>query len=213
MLFQNWKKSVELRGPSGARQPSRGRFPNRLASQCSSALSFVSRLLRHRKGNSNGCSRYSPAGIPAPSMPRAPMLFGALESYDRGDYIVAGCKLREAVKRFLIAACDWYDVKLHKSKFPVPLTMLAPFTRPKQLDDWGLEYVFEMINIGHKLAHCQAVDVRELRSGIAILFSLMDSEPYAVTSGRSRRRGCWWVVHWSHCFHEGVPPHTFPVGS
>jgi hypothetical protein len=89
-----------------------------------------------------------------------PMLFGALETYDLGDYIAAGCKLREAVKRFLIAACDWYDVKLHKSKFPRPADYARALHKAKQLDDWGLEYVFEMINIGHKLAHYQAVDVR-----------------------------------------------------
>lgn len=107
-----------------------------------------------------------------------PMLFAALDCYDRGDYIGCGVRLRESVYRFVKAACDWYGVKV-KGKHPRPGEYARALRDAKQLDRWGYEIVLECIDAGNKLAHCQTVDSATLRGGIALLFAMMDREPYA----------------------------------
>jgi len=106
-----------------------------------------------------------------------PMLFASLECYDKGDYIGAGVRLREAVKRFVISACDWYGVKVD-AKFLTPKAYARALHKAKHLDKWGLEIVLECINAGNKLAHCQTVDRHTISCGISLMFSLMDGEPY-----------------------------------
>ena len=106
-----------------------------------------------------------------------PMLFAALDCYDRKDYIGAGVRLREAVKRFVVAACQWYDVKVD-AQFLTPKAYARALRKANHIDKWGLEILLECINAGNKLAHCEKVDRHAISGGISLLFSLMDSEPY-----------------------------------
>lgn len=107
-----------------------------------------------------------------------PMLYAALARYDAGDYVGAGVRLRESVKRFLVAACEWYDVPLPKDRHPSPAELARRLHKAKQLDKWGLETILECIEVGNHAAHCQTIDRQSLRGGIALLFALMDGEPY-----------------------------------
>ena len=107
-----------------------------------------------------------------------PMLFAALACYDAGDYIGAGVRLREAVKRFVVSACEWYGVELPKGKHPSPGEMARALRKAKQLDKWGLEILLESIEVGNQAAHCGKVDRATLQGGIALMFAMMDGEPY-----------------------------------
>jgi hypothetical protein len=107
-----------------------------------------------------------------------PMLFAALECHDRGDVIGAGVRLREAVLRFLKAAADWYGVALPKAKFPEPINYIRALRKSKSCDKWGARIMLDAIEQGNKLAHCQRVEVSCIESSIALMFALMDGEPY-----------------------------------
>ena len=147
----------------------------------------------------------------APNVPRLgmspklclarPMLSAALDCYDKGDYIGAGVRLREAVKRFIVAGCEWYGIDSPKSKHPKPADYIRALRKAKQLDDWGAKCLTEMIDSGNVAAHCGPVDRDALRGGIALLFRFLDAEPFcpnerkpAATSHKSDVDDCanWW---------------------
>jgi hypothetical protein len=106
-----------------------------------------------------------------------PMLFAALECFDRGDLIGAGVRLREAVDRFVRAACDWYGVKV-EAKFLTPKAFAKALRKAGHLDKWGYTILIEAVEAGNKLAHCQSVEANTIRGGITVVFALMDGEPY-----------------------------------
>jgi hypothetical protein len=112
-----------------------------------------------------------------------PMLFASLACYDAGDYIGSGVRLRESVKRFVVAACDWYGVPV-KGKHPSPAEHVRSLRDAQQIDKWSCQALLDIIDVGNKAAHCQGFDARQLRSGISLLFAVMDSEPYC---GHERR--------------------------
>lgn len=118
-----------------------------------------------------------------------PMLLQALERYEQGDYVGSAVRLREAVKRFLVAAVAWYDVPVAVAKHPRPMDLAKALRNAKQLDKWGFECIEEMIETGNRGAHLGRVERDSLRGGIAILFSLMDGEPYTMPE----LRGEMWV--------------------
>jgi hypothetical protein len=115
--------------------------------------------------------------VPKPCLAK-PMLFAALECFERGDVIGAGVRLREAANRFLIHACDWYGVEV-KAKFLTPKAYAQALRKAKHLDSWGFQIMVDIIDAGNKLAHCVNVDRQSVKGGISILFSMMDSEPWA----------------------------------
>lgn len=115
--------------------------------------------------------------IPKPCLAK-PMLFAALACHDKGDVIGAGVRLREAVTRFLRHACDYYGC-MPKGKFPRPRDFASALHNAKHLDKWGYGIMLDIIDAGNKAAHCQKVDACHVSSGIALLFSMMDGEPYA----------------------------------
>lgn len=112
--------------------------------------------------------------VPKPCYAR-PMLYGALDSFERGDYIAAGVKLREAMRRFLESACDWYGVEA-KRKYRTPAVLAHALQKAGHLGD-NLDWVLEIIDVGNKAAHCHSVNRHALKGGIAVAFAIMDREP------------------------------------
>ncbi len=108
-----------------------------------------------------------------------PMLYAALDCYERGDLIGAGVRLREAVLRFVVAMADWHGIEVKtKDKHPRPGAYITALHKAGKFDKFGRECLFEMVNAGNKLAHCLAVDAGTIRGGISILFAFMDGEAF-----------------------------------
>ena len=117
-----------------------------------------------------------------------PILLQALERYEVGDYIGAGVRLRESVRRFLVAAVRWYAVPMLKSakrdKFARTATLAKALHEAKVLDDWGVASMLEMLDLGNKAAHCKPCCPRALRGAMEYLFMFIDSEPFASMKDR-----------------------------
>lgn len=120
-----------------------------------------------------------------------PVLLDALACYERADYIGAGVRLRESIRRFLVAACRWYAVPLLKAakrdKYARNLTLAKALRNAKAMDEFSHEIICECIEIGNKAAHCRPFCVKSLKSGISILFELIDSEPYSAMRERQQQ--------------------------
>ena len=107
-----------------------------------------------------------------------PILFAALACFERGDILGSGIRLREAVTRFVKAACGWYNCPVPpKVKRPKPVDFIRALRKAKHLDKWGADCLLEMVAAGNAAAHCGRVDRQAIKGGIGILFSFMDSEP------------------------------------
>lgn len=136
-----------------------------------------------------------------------PMLFAALACFEQGDLLGAGIRLREAVTRFLKHGCDWYGC-MPQGKYPRPRDYVNALHKAGQLEEFGREVMLDIIEAGNKAAHCQKVDPHNIQGGISILFSFMDSQPWAgherpplVTSHKAASNCCdeddcdsadWW---------------------
>ena len=114
-----------------------------------------------------------------------PMFFRAGQSLERRDLIAAGCELREAVRRWLHAECEYHECMPKPRKGPS--TTLAPRALAKALKKKGLtgsafDLVMEIIEIGNKAAHLAFVTPREISTAIAVSRLLLDGSPYLVES-------------------------------
>ena len=117
-----------------------------------------------------------------------PMLLQALDCYERGDYVGAGVRLRESVRRFVIAACRWYAVDLTKAmkrdKYARTCTLVKALREAKCIDKWGAEIVLECVEVGNHAAHCRPFCKASLKGGISIMFCFIDSEPFSAMEDR-----------------------------
>jgi hypothetical protein len=111
--------------------------------------------------------------IPKVNLAR-PMLRDALECVDRGDLIGAGVRLREAVYRQLTAMCEWYNCTTKKGTLR---GMVQALRNAKQIDEMGVDWLMEMIEVGNKAAHLGRVDRKSLRGAIHGLFYIIDCAP------------------------------------
>jgi hypothetical protein len=106
------------------------------------------------------------------------MLYAALAAYDDGKYIIAAIRLREAARRFMVAACEWYGCTPTRMKFPTPKEYVRSLRKGKHLDKWGAKVMLEAVECGNRAAHCRPLDSDSIRGCISILFCMMDGEPY-----------------------------------
>lgn len=120
-----------------------------------------------------------------------PLLFAAHASLERGDTIAAGCKLREAIRVWLLAECEYYDCtpKARGSK-PIPPRVLAKAL--KQAGELGAdwhEWIVEAIDIGNKAAHLEAVAPSLITCCIELTHSFLDSSSYLIQPVAAGRLG------------------------
>lgn len=118
-------------------------------------------------------------------------LFSAQTSLDRGDMIAAGCKLREALRSYLYAECE-YSACLPKGRRGkrapqyAPRTLANALKKAGHLNDGGYDLIIEMIVIGNNVAHLVFVRPQEIEAAIHLMHSFLDSSPYLVVSKSKR---------------------------
>ena len=99
------------------------------------------------------------------------ILFEASESYDRGDYVTAGIKLREATRRYLHALCEHYDA------WPKQRTLrklLQALRSAGHVDQGMYKWFCEIIDLGDRCARCQPVKPGLIEFGIVVIHKSLD---------------------------------------
>lgn len=99
-------------------------------------------------------------------------LFIAQHALERGQFIEAGCQMREAVREFLFALCTYHQCL--PSKQATPSRMAHALLKANQLDDDGHGWIRDMIETGNKAAHCKYVRPSLIECCISLLHSLLD---------------------------------------
>lgn len=119
------------------------------------------------------------------------MLFRAHRSLERRDFIAAGCELREAVRRWLHAECEYHQCMPKPRKGPstnlAPRAMANALKKAGPLQTGCHGWVVEIINVGNRAAHLAFVSPREIVAAIELTHALLDGSPYLVqpkTGGR-----------------------------
>jgi hypothetical protein len=89
-----------------------------------------------------------------------PLLQAAHERYDRGDLVGCGVRIREAIRRHLVAVAESHglDVKKHSRSAGAVLRIL----RKRKLIELG-DWLGKILDGCNRLAHCQPVKASEIR--------------------------------------------------
>jgi hypothetical protein len=115
-----------------------------------------------------------------------PKLFEAQDALDRGDMIAAGCLLREAARRFLVAQCEYHGLKTSKREQQSPRVLLKTLDKAGHCKGCCFEWMQDIIDTGNKLAHCQPVKESLVSCCIDLLHNLLD---YSTGHVELRREG------------------------
>ena len=119
-----------------------------------------------------------------------PLLFAAHASLERGSYIEAGCSLREAVRVYLKADCEYYEVVLSKRKVrQTPRAMLEALNDAGFADAFCYEAIDGAIELGNKAAHLHFVKPRDLSESIETMHFILDNSKYLVQPVAAGRLG------------------------
>jgi hypothetical protein len=108
------------------------------------------------------------------------MLFRAHADLEAGKLIEAGCRLREAVRLFLVAELTYWDCMPKKKHDHTPRRLLVALNKAGQCGDGVMEWINELLDIGNKLAHCGHVRRGLVECAISMAHSLLDGSPYLV---------------------------------
>src|SRR5690606_27671359 len=115
-------------------------------------------------------------GATIPLALHRPMLRLAHDYFDRGDYIAAGCCLRESIDRYLQGLVDLYQVKPGKKKRN-KYNMATPAGKLKALRASGVDvccWLGDIVHTCNKLAHCERVDRDEIGDLLELTYLLLD---------------------------------------
>jgi hypothetical protein len=115
------------------------------------------------------------------------LLFDAHAYLERGLIVEAGCRLREAVRRFLHAQCEYHGCLPKQTRKPAPRALAKALKKAGHLSADECEWILEIIELGNKASRLSHVRPRYLACGIEIMHSFLDASPYLVqplTGGR-----------------------------
>lgn len=104
-----------------------------------------------------------------------PSLNAAGVAIERRSWIEAGVRLREAVRIFLLADCEYYGVTISKRKVrQTPRALLEALKDAGCCDDYCYEAIDQAIEIGNLAAHCCFVKPCDLESSICSMHFVLD---------------------------------------
>jgi len=108
-----------------------------------------------------------------------PLLFQSHASLESGDVIAAGCKLREAVRLYLLAECTYWEclpAKPQQQRSPGVLLKAMRKAKP----EFGWDWLGEIIDYSNKLAHCGFVRRSLIEACLSFAHSYLDAATYLV---------------------------------
>lgn len=107
------------------------------------------------------------------------LLFRAHAALEANRLIEAGCHLREAVRSFLTAECEYWGVELPKKRCKrSPGVMAHALMKAGQLEKFGFDWLEEIVGYGNTLAHCGFVSPSIIEASLNIMHMFLDGSPY-----------------------------------
>ncbi|QDT74424.1 hypothetical protein [Lacipirellula limnantheis] len=109
------------------------------------------------------------------------LLFKSQTALESNRLIEAGCHLREAVRVFLAAECEYWGVKFAKKKCRrTPGEMAHALRKAGQLEKFGFDWLEEIVGYANTLAHCGFVRPSLIATSLEIMHMFCDGSPYLV---------------------------------
>lgn len=105
------------------------------------------------------------------------MLFAATRSLEFGDIVKAGCQLREAVNRYLLAMCEAHDCMPRKKLHRTPARLARKLYRKGACEFGDYTWLREMIDCGNRCARCKPVRGSLVETGIMLMHLILDHCP------------------------------------
>jgi hypothetical protein len=105
-------------------------------------------------------------------------LFRAHTALEAGSVFEAGVLLREAIRRQLVAECNWYGCLPKGSSTRTPAMVLLKALRSAlgcQRGDY--EWMGEMIDIANRCCHAQHVTAGQVELAITVIHQSIDNDP------------------------------------
>lgn len=109
-----------------------------------------------------------------------PLLFAAHAALERNSFIEAGCKLREAVRLYLLAECEYWGCLPSKKQRRSPSCLLAALRKCDDLNDCSFDWIEEIIQHGNALAHLKFVAPSTIETCIRFAHLYLDAASYLV---------------------------------
>jgi hypothetical protein len=97
-----------------------------------------------------------------------------------GDLIAAGCLMREAIKRYLTALCEYHNCDMGRKRERTPTKLLGLLWSAKKICPTAHLWMKDAIEVGNKSAHCQSIRKATLRTCIELMHSIVDHTPEIV---------------------------------
>ncbi len=104
------------------------------------------------------------------------LLFQSHADLERGALFSAGVLMREALRVYLVAECEYWGCLPEKKKRRSPSLLVKALC--KEVTDFGADWLFEIIDYGNQLAHCQHVPQKRIETCLSILHMYLDAAPY-----------------------------------
>ena len=111
-----------------------------------------------------------------------PLLFKAYASLERGEFIAAGCQLREAIRLWLHAECQYFYCLPPSSKRPElpPIVLAKALKKSGEMGPDHFEWVKEAIEIANKSAHLVFVRPSLVTCCIEMMHAFIDGSDYLI---------------------------------
>jgi hypothetical protein len=103
-----------------------------------------------------------------------PMLFRSYADLEAGRIIEAGCRLREAVRLYLVAECEYFNCLPSKKQQKSIPRLLNAILKCDDVPNFETEWLEEMISYGNALAHCKFVAPKYIETSLSIMHMILD---------------------------------------
>jgi hypothetical protein len=116
-----------------------------------------------------------------------PLLFRAHADLEAGRIIEAACRLREAVRVYLVAECEYWGCSPNKKAQRHPKLLIAALKKNEETADWGFSLLEETLDYCNSLAHCGFVRSSLIETCLSVVHMYLDAATYLqqpVAAGR-----------------------------
>ena len=108
-------------------------------------------------------------------------LFKAHDALEANRLIEAGCHLREAVRQYLAAECEYWGVTFAKKRSRrTPGEMAHALRKAGHLEKCGFDWLEEIVGYANALAHCGFVAPSVVETSIRFVHVFLDGSPHLV---------------------------------
>ena len=96
------------------------------------------------------------------------------------QFVEAGCCLREAVRLYLLAECEYHDCTPKSKRPPCPRVLASALRKAKVLEASEHRLILEFVEAGNSAAHLKFVKPSDLASGFNIMCMILEDARHLV---------------------------------